>query len=511
MLHQLYQLNVLKVILKFLINLGTGNDSEDGKREITEWGINSSNKLLTTGDIRIEDTTTNTTTNTTTDTTTRRNLLERNVSRLTKEVSGRRNLQTTTSSELSSLLSDITEIEISLHTYLDSGNQTTDDLTPYINLDREYLTKWNPINESLNEVVIFDLPALSYALVTMDLRALKTSYRNFTYYEDWAISFTIEDSITEDSRAQPVEMPEMFLRTQTDKNEVLEFQIFAWKKKQLRVDILLFNGLYYNLKYLFLNSTVVQIRSPNRAEYGSEKTFVAILKNEYSIGLPINAPKLQELDTTALPEYSVTYAPNKDYVIDEGVMNRVATKRGKNIFVPASLYWQDREAINLPYLPYFSNWKGYGQYIPIWGITEQHYQCELVPVDETIFMHEYSFRQSPNADACEEITVECVYDEVWNDDQQSLTRWFELEAEETLFDFSVEPITAGEIESFEFEENDVLGIASEGSAGDLNTAPQSVGVGLNYYQYSKEDKRLITVEIEFGDMYVFLLIICLNS
>ena len=226
----------------------------------------------------------------------------------------------------------------------------------------------------MNEEIIFDIPALSYALVTMDLRALKTQYRNFTYYEDWAISFTIDDDITEGSRAQPVEMPEMFLRTQNEKNDVLEFQIFAWTDKKLRVDILLYNGLFFNLKYMFLNSAVVQIRSPNRAKYGSQKTFVAILQNEYNIGLPINSPKLQEEDTTSLPEYSVTYASNNDYVISNKVKNRVETLRGKNIWVPASLYWQERESISLPYLPYFSNCKGYGQYIPIWGVTEEHHE-----------------------------------------------------------------------------------------------------------------------------------------
>jgi hypothetical protein len=367
-------------------------------------------------------------------------------------------------------------------------------------LNREYLARWNPINTTLNEEIIFTIPALSYALVTMDLRALKSEYHDFTYYEDWAISFTIDDEITETSRAQPVEMPEMFLRQQTEKNDVLEFQIFAWQEKKLRVDILLYNGLYLNLKYLFENSSVVQIRSPNRAEYGTTKTFVAILQNEYSVGLPINAPKLSEIDSSALPEYSVTFASNKDYSIDDSVQNRVSTERGKNIFVPASLYWQDRDSIILPYLPYFSNCKGYGQYIPIWAITEEHFEWELVPVEETVYMHEYSFRQSPKADECMEITIEWVYDEVWGDNQETLTRWFQIDAEESLFDFSVEPIEPDEIEEIEFDDNDVLSVASEDVSGDLNTAPQSIELGVYFYQYSKKDKRLVTVEISFDDL-----------
>jgi len=140
-----------------------------------------------------------------------------------------RNLQATTSTTtLEEKLKNPTEIEISLHAYIDSNGATTDSLTSFINLNREYLTRWNPINGTLNNETIFEIPALSYALVTMDLRGVQDQYSSFTYYEDWGISFTIGNDITVDSRAQPAEMPEMFLR-KTSKNQVLEFQIFAWK------------------------------------------------------------------------------------------------------------------------------------------------------------------------------------------------------------------------------------------------------------------------------------------
>ena len=140
-----------------------------------------------------------------------------------------RNLQAATSTTtLEEKLKNPTDIEISLHAYIDSNGATTDSLTSFINLNREYLTRWNPINGTLNNETIFEIPALSYALVTMDLRGVQDQYSSFTYYEDWGISFTIGNDITVDSRAQPAEMPEMFLR-KTSKNQVLEFQIFAWK------------------------------------------------------------------------------------------------------------------------------------------------------------------------------------------------------------------------------------------------------------------------------------------
>lgn len=89
---------------------------------------------------------------------------------------------------------------------------------------------------------------------------------------------------------------------------------------------------------------------------------------------------------------------------------------------------------------------------------------------------------------------------MWNDDQQSLTRWFEIGAEESLFDFSVEPVLAEDIATKEFSENDVLPVAPEGDAGDLDTAPQAIGLGMNYYQYSKTNKKLISIDISFDDL-----------
>jgi hypothetical protein len=44
--------------------------------------------------------------------------------------------------------------------------------------------------------------------------------------------------------------------------------------------------------------------------------------------------------------------------------------KNRNIFIPTSLYWNDRNKINLPYVPYFSNCKGFGKYIPFWALME---------------------------------------------------------------------------------------------------------------------------------------------
>lgn len=79
--------------------------------------------------------------------------------------------------------------------------------------------------------------------------------------------------------------------------------------------------------------------------------------------------------------------------------------KNRNIWIPASLYWNQRPQINMAYLPYFSNCNGYGQYIPLWSLLEQNSMCTQVPLEETFPMTEFSFGQSPIADNCPAITI----------------------------------------------------------------------------------------------------------
>ena len=64
-------------------------------------------------------------------------------------------------------------------------------------------------------------------------------------------------------------MPEQFLNKETHKNDVLEFSILAISSIEFRIDILIHNSLYLNHRYMFMNSTSVEIRKPYRTNYGT--------------------------------------------------------------------------------------------------------------------------------------------------------------------------------------------------------------------------------------------------
>lgn len=48
----------------------------------------------------------------------------------------------------------------------------------------------------------------------------------------------------------------------------------AWDTIFVRIDVLIYNALYINHKYAFINSTSVEIRQPNRAVMNTNKVFI---------------------------------------------------------------------------------------------------------------------------------------------------------------------------------------------------------------------------------------------
>ena len=182
----------------------------------------------------------------------------------------------------------------------------------------------------------------------------------------------------------------------------------------MRVDILCYNALYFNYRYMFHNSTSVEIRRPARASYGTDNTFAISLVEGYEISLPFNQPKLRadiSDPMTAMPENIISLA--NDPQNDDWVPIKHQSTMSRNVWVPSSLYWNGRSRINIPFLPYFSNCRQYGSTIPLWALMEQHSQCELVPNEETFAVGAFSFGAAPEADGCEEVVIECIYDEIF--------------------------------------------------------------------------------------------------
>ena len=102
-------------------------------------------------------------------------------------------------------------------------------IRPFLNLEREYGARWSPMKldllgnfleiecmdyedmETNTPDVIFDLPRLSNALVTLDLRHIPPENFDWKYGEDWVISFTLDQNLMMGDLAKPEPMPEQFV------------------------------------------------------------------------------------------------------------------------------------------------------------------------------------------------------------------------------------------------------------------------------------------------------------
>lgn len=143
-------------------------------------------------------------------------------------------------------------------------------IRPYLNTERMYYYRVNPVNKSItnewyknetldktialnnNENLVFHLNPNEYMLVTMDLRHILDSYWNWVYGEDWDISVTISTAPFDvNDRVVNVLMPELYLNSKQPRSQVTEFEILAWNSIWVRIDVLIYNSLYLNHKYVF--------------------------------------------------------------------------------------------------------------------------------------------------------------------------------------------------------------------------------------------------------------------
>lgn len=214
-------------------------------------------------------------------------------------------------------------------------------------------------------------------------------------------------------------MPEMFLLDTYAKSQVHEFILIARIDLELKVDIIIHNSSFLNLKQAFINSTSVEIVSPYRANYPQHLSFFAMISSELSISLPINVPELDSSNN--LPDYWLELGS----IRGNKTLQRHELENGVNFFNPNSLYWGNSlDYITMTYLPFFSNCKGFDKYIPLFSLFEQNPECSLIPPNETKEIDPFGFGSQPTADHCQDILLECIYDEDL-DLEMDTPRWFE--------------------------------------------------------------------------------------
>ena len=112
-------------------------------------------------------------------------------------------------------------------------------------------------------------------------------------------------------------------------------------------------------------------------------------------------------------------------------------------------------------------------------------------------MEDFSFGLAPLSDICEEVVIDCIYDEIF-ETQLPQPRWYEVEGETPLFEVSTEPVSYYDLMTKDFSPIEVLAVGPAEGAEEDNSVPKEVGLAISYYQRNKDDKRLILIDLEFG-------------
>jgi len=279
----------------------------------------------------------------------------------------------------------------------------------------------------------FELRGLSVALLQFDFAHLPVE---LTYNEHFRIAITIMPSICTDERCdaqrvrivnnadnvdlldtepckQPLALSTWFLDKSVEKHRVLNVTLLALEDVRFNVQLHMMYGLYLSVAPQLLNTTVVHIRSPERARmtYGInnppvrelptwltsqnqvrevEYTFAAIYRRDYleEISIPLNLPpRFSNLERgRVLPMFNVSEdAPESEVPWVRDPTDDV--RPGPEYWEPPSgslaeqiakyheIYQEVTQTsdglqyaftkLTISYLPYFSNCKGFDSYIPI--------------------------------------------------------------------------------------------------------------------------------------------------
>jgi hypothetical protein len=355
---------------------------------------------------------------------------------------------------------------------------------------------------------LFKLRGLEYLRYTIDLTGLD---RSMIYSEHWRMSIYSNDSF------KPLPHTKWFMNTLNYKHQVNDFGVMARTEEMtVRIQLELLHGLYE----VFINGVSgwqwndtlkAEILRPHRADFGITKSFLALVENSADNALPQNLPKMwgdalpnQDPDTRKenLVYYDYLGANESVPMIHDDFNEYVATPE---------LFWNKQmdgaKLVPLPYVPFFSQCRGYGSHIPVFELLENRHGCDLVPPEETVFIHKWDpFTPAAVADACN-WTVSCAYEEKV-DAADVRNRWYEIDIDETLFTLTSESFDfqnlqdgPGQYEGFIGTVSAVpVNVGEAGGGGGI--LPRAVGLSISFFQKSPTKKILIEAEIEMGDSEV---------
>ncbi|CAE8717038.1 unnamed protein product, partial [Polarella glacialis] len=280
---------------------------------------------------------------------------------------------------------------------------------------------------------------------------------------------------------------------------VFTFMLHPLIDCEWRVEVQIVDGVFQPDGLMFLRSAVVEYMEPERASVGTTDAFAVMISSALLLELPANLPlksfsrgASQEVLTQAFLNWNPIRGNLANYM-----RNPVQNGELEYIFSEKSDYFRDSGTITLPYLPYFSNCRGFGRTIPLWAITEQTKGCKYLPPGGEISLLDLG--KGAAGDSCSLTEVECLLDEIPNV-KMANPRWFETQTGYKLFDMTKEPHQLSTLAEL------VAGLPGmtepvylqQGVPGK-GALPKRVTVAFQYWQRGPNDKMLAAGRAWFSD------------
>jgi hypothetical protein len=390
---------------------------------------------------------------------------------------------------------------------------------------------------------VFKLKGLEVLKFEVDLTGLDYSMR---YNDHWRLGVYSNDSLL------PLPHTKWFMNMHDSqqlsnlqdhiKHQVLDFQLMARTAEMtVKIQLELLHGLYapfvqgggenagnvrgnwisgdYNKLYQgqmvskeegwqWNNTLNAVIRRPTRAVFGVNTGFMAIVQNDGDQALPQNLPKWWGAEIDEDPDVRKENLVYFDYRAENDSVPMIWDDLNDKVATP-ELFWNKQmdgaKFVPLPYIPYFSQCRGYGSHIPVFDLLENPdpEKCELVAPEDTIYIDQFMPHiQEALADNCS-FSFTCAYEEAL-DAADTRTRWFDVATGDPLFSLTAEPFTFDELEAVDPKFAAALqtklevpvGVESEGSVG---TFPRSVSMSIGFFQMDADNKMLISADLVYED------------
>ena len=374
----------------------------------------------------------------------------------------------------------------------------------YLTALNSEITNVNGYNLRSTELVQFHVGHMDYLVVTLSWANIST---NLTY--DTEFELYVYSNLTLDSNDAPSTMalPYSFTSSSVSQHGTLRLAFTCLVNTTISLSVGILHGLYLPQAQDFVNSGTVSIIQPDRAIANTRATFMTVYDFDgRSLFQPTNIPPLSTELVYGYQLSAVTLDPTVDLIVDssaEEIVEDITTamsELGMSLFA-------------FPYLPFFSNCRGYDSYINMYVAFQDNSSCTLVDTEDIVAVGNFDFLSTPNSDSCN-LATQCLFEEDMSE-VTSFPRWFDKAADQnTMFYLAQSPFDdslwdgipikgyadlANYYEPQLGSDSLVAVIVNRDQNAPSDAFPRTVELAIEYQQTDQYTKKIVTASVTLAD------------